>query len=219
VTPTQIKEVFSSKNVTKDADFDAAFEKLMEFDAVLTNLAGFINYFERALECIAYFCGGIAGAAGSLFASSETHMSLFRELGAVEEVCGKQFTEAVRSTQAVTVKGFYAEIYEMQKGVADVRNSKTERGKLRLIYDHYTQKVGGLVKVLEKKRASNPMYVDNPKKTELLARVPPTQNERKLKSATDNYQSLNQKCMNAISQLLDSAYTRVAPIIAKVVGR
>jgi hypothetical protein len=191
----------------------------MEFDACLTNLASYINYFERALECIAYFCGGIAKSASSLFVSSETHLSLFRELEKSEENCGKKFTEAVRDTQSAHVKGFYTEIYEMQKSVADVRNMRTEREKLRLIYDHYTQKVASLTKVLEKKRASNPMYVDNPKKVEKMARVLPRQNERKLRSATDNYQSHSSKCMANINQLMDSTYTRVAPIIAKVLDR
>mmetsp|Transcript_11232 Transcript_11232/g.22097 ORF Transcript_11232/g.22097 Transcript_11232/m.22097 type:complete len:418 (+) Transcript_11232:373-1626(+) len=101
----------------------------------------------------------------------------------------------------------------MQKAVAEVRAMKTEREKLRLVYDHYTQKVASLTKILEKKRSANPMYVDNPKKVEKMAR-----NERKLKSATDNFQSLSSKCMSNINQLLDSTYTKVAPIIAKTVS-
>lgn len=107
----------------------------------------------------------------------------------------------------------------MQKSIGEASALRAEREKLRLIYDHYTHKVAAICTTLEKKRARNPKYVFSPKKLLLKTRVRTSQNDQKLKTATENFQSLTAKCMKTMSLLMETAHTRVAPIIAKVTIR
>lgn len=62
-----------------------------------------------------------------------------------------------------------------------------------------------------KKQEANPYYQANSKKQARLAR-----NERKLKSATDDFNSVNAKIQEIIDQINESRFQRVVPLVAQV---
>jgi hypothetical protein len=87
----------------------------------------------------------------------------------------------------------------------------TERHKCRLLFDHYTQKLNAMKANVAKRTSANPYYQPNSKKQECIAR-----NERKLRSATEDFNAVSAKALEIMHELFESRFSRVVPFVAQV---
>jgi hypothetical protein len=92
-----------------------------------------------------------------------------------------------------------------------LRQAMTERDKCRLVFDHYTQKLNEMKAKVAKKTSANPYYQPNSKKQECIAR-----NERKLRSATEDFNAVSAKALEIMHELFESRFSRVVPFVAQV---
>lgn len=160
----------------------------------------------KSLHGVEYFCTGMSEALGKLYDKSSYHRGAVLQISEVHQSLFQWHSE--------TSAGLEKLLEDTRSWLApfdEVRTFNRQRDKSRLIYDHYMSKLDGLKATVAKKKSRNPTYIESSKESERIAR-----NERKLATATENFRSDSNKCLETIYAAMESRYHNVTPCLASV---
>lgn len=150
----------------------------------------------------------------AVLVSSGEHYKLLEEAREVQTSLSTTFADSVKSTQSAKVLRARSSLTELLEKFPGLRQLKSERQKCKQKYDHYTKKVSDMREEVQKKKAVNPNYQGNSKKIQRMAR-----NQRKLNSATDDFNAVSNKAREIMDGLHESRFSRVVPLVSMVGGR